>query len=98
MRADEARNDVVNTTEVEEPQEYVCIITQELMENPVIAEDGYSYEKESIVRWMREHRNQSPMIRQAMDPGKLINQVATTLANTPHVERVTQQIIQERAV
>ena len=73
MRADEARNDVVNSTEVEEPQEYVCIITQELMENPVIAEDGYSYEKEAIQRWMREHRNQSPMTRQVMDPSKLID-------------------------
>lgn len=73
MRVDEVRNNVINVTEVEEPQEYVCIITQELMENPVIAEDGYSYEKEAIQRWMREHRNQSPMTRQVMDPNKLID-------------------------
>ncbi|KIE06079.1 hypothetical protein NF27_BL00020, partial [Candidatus Jidaibacter acanthamoeba] len=72
MRTDEIRNNVENTNEVEHPNEYICIITQDLMEEPVIAEDGYSYEKESIVRWMREHRNQSPMTRQAMDPGKLI--------------------------
>ena len=72
MRTDEIRNNVENSNEVEHPNEYICIITQDLMEEPIIAEDGYSYEKESIVRWMREHRNQSPMTRQAMDPGKLI--------------------------
>ncbi|WP_039455427.1 hypothetical protein, partial [Candidatus Jidaibacter acanthamoebae] len=33
-----------------------------------------------------------------VDPNKLINQVAATLANTTHVERVTQQTSQERAV
>ena len=34
------------------PQEYICVITQEIMEEPVMAEDGWTYEKSAIQRWM----------------------------------------------
>lgn len=32
-------------------RELICPITQELMRDPVVAEDGYTYEKEAILRW-----------------------------------------------
>ncbi|MBA8667616.1 hypothetical protein H1Q59_06915 [Holosporaceae bacterium 'Namur'] len=72
MRADEQRNGIESSNEIEHPQGFVCIITQELMEDPVIAPDGYSYEREAILRWMREHRNQSTMTRERMDPNRLV--------------------------
>ena len=33
------------------PNNFFCPITSEIMENPVITSDGYSYEKSSITRW-----------------------------------------------
>lgn len=37
------------------PSEYVCPITQELMHNPVLAEDGHLYEKKAISEWLSHH-------------------------------------------
>ncbi|XP_026231804.1 WD repeat, SAM and U-box domain-containing protein 1-like [Anabas testudineus] len=45
----------------EAPDEFLCPITRELMEDPVIAADGYSYERESIESWIRGKNKTSPM-------------------------------------
>ncbi|KAM7380596.1 hypothetical protein PAMP_003879 [Pampus punctatissimus] len=45
----------------EAPDEFLCPITRELMKEPVIASDGYSYEQESIQRWIRSKNKTSPM-------------------------------------
>ncbi|KAL7384467.1 hypothetical protein ABVT39_002856 [Epinephelus coioides] len=45
----------------EAPDEFLCPITRELMKNPVIAADGYSYERESIESWIRGDNKTSPM-------------------------------------
>ncbi|KAK3740469.1 hypothetical protein RRG08_000456 [Elysia crispata] len=40
------------------PEEFLCPITQELMRDPVIAADGYTYDRPAIVSWMqREQRS-----------------------------------------
>ena len=41
-------------------QDYECPITCDLMVDPVLAEDGYSYERMEIETWLRERRT-SPM-------------------------------------
>jgi hypothetical protein len=33
------------------PDEYVCPITHALMEDPVVAQDGFSYERDAIADW-----------------------------------------------
>ncbi|XP_037645818.1 WD repeat, SAM and U-box domain-containing protein 1-like isoform X2 [Sebastes umbrosus] len=43
------------------PDEFLCPITRELMKDPVIAADGYSYERESIESWIRGKNKTSPM-------------------------------------
>ncbi|NWW87049.1 WSDU1 protein, partial [Rhynochetos jubatus] len=43
------------------PDEFVCPITRELMKEPVIAADGYSYEKEAMENWITNKRRTSPM-------------------------------------
>ncbi|KAL2088051.1 hypothetical protein ACEWY4_016879 [Coilia grayii] len=43
------------------PDEYLCPITHELMRDPVIAADGYSYECEAIQSWIRTKNRSSPM-------------------------------------
>jgi len=35
----------------EPPDEFVCPISQELMEDPVLASDGHAYERRAIERW-----------------------------------------------
>ncbi|XP_035995309.1 WD repeat, SAM and U-box domain-containing protein 1 [Fundulus heteroclitus] len=45
----------------EAPDEFLCPITRELMKDPVIAADGYSYERESIESWIRGKTKTSPM-------------------------------------
>ncbi|XP_033843463.1 WD repeat, SAM and U-box domain-containing protein 1-like [Periophthalmus magnuspinnatus] len=43
------------------PDEFLCPITRELMRDPVIAADGYSYEREAIESWIRGKTKTSPM-------------------------------------
>ncbi|KAM9287639.1 WD repeat, SAM and U-box domain-containing protein 1 isoform 2-T3 [Morus bassanus] len=43
------------------PDEFLCPITRELMKDPVIAADGYSYEKEAMENWISNKRRSSPM-------------------------------------
>ncbi|XP_075933880.1 WD repeat, SAM and U-box domain-containing protein 1 isoform X2 [Anarhichas minor] len=43
------------------PDEFLCPITRELMREPVIAADGYSYEREAIDSWINTKNRSSPM-------------------------------------
>ncbi|XP_003405882.1 WD repeat, SAM and U-box domain-containing protein 1 isoform X1 [Loxodonta africana] len=43
------------------PDEFICPITRELMKEPVIASDGYSYEKEAMENWIGKKKRTSPM-------------------------------------
>ncbi|XP_054279864.1 WD repeat, SAM and U-box domain-containing protein 1-like isoform X2 [Macrosteles quadrilineatus] len=46
---------------VEIPEHFLCPITQQLMTEPVICEDGFTYENHAIQAWMVNGRNTSPM-------------------------------------
>ncbi|XP_064612039.1 WD repeat, SAM and U-box domain-containing protein 1-like [Liolophura sinensis] len=43
------------------PDEYLCPITREIMRDPVIAADGYTYEKSAIESWVKSGKSRSPM-------------------------------------
>ncbi|XP_076011436.1 WD repeat, SAM and U-box domain-containing protein 1 [Genypterus blacodes] len=43
------------------PDEFTCPITRELMREPVMATDGYSYEREAIEAWINTKNRTSPM-------------------------------------
>ncbi|KAJ8350215.1 hypothetical protein SKAU_G00253450 [Synaphobranchus kaupii] len=45
----------------DDPDEFVCPITREVMRDPVIAADGYSYEREAIQSWINSKNRSSPM-------------------------------------
>ena len=49
------------------PKEFVCPITQELMVDPVIAEDGFSYERISMERWFSTGKTRSPVTSERME-------------------------------
>jgi len=48
-----------------------CPITLEVMRHPVLAPDGYTYEREAITKWISEHGN-SPQTRQRMRVDQLL--------------------------
>ena len=43
------------------PDEFICPISFELMVDPVIAEDGYTYERHHYERWVAGGKLKSPM-------------------------------------
>lgn len=53
----------IKKQELEEdiPDEFLCPITREVMSDPVIAADGYTYERVSIEEWLTSGRKTSPM-------------------------------------
>ena len=53
----------VTPSRTEPPDDYICSITQELMEDPVFIADGHTYERRAIERWL-EDNDTSPMSRE----------------------------------
>ena len=54
---------------------YICPITHKTVEemvNPVCAPDGYTYEKEAIVHWLRNNGT-SPITREIMNIDSLVD-------------------------
>lgn len=49
------------------PSTFVCPILQELMQNPVLAADGFSYEREAIHKWFVLGRKTSPITNQPLE-------------------------------
>eukprot|EP00957_Ditylum_brightwellii_P091184 6942211-Ditylum_brightwellii.AAC.1 len=50
---------------------FYCPITLEMMKIPVLAPDGYTYEKSAIENWLNEHGT-SPQTRQMMRTEDLV--------------------------
>nr|CAB3267740.1 WD repeat, SAM and U-box domain-containing protein 1 [Phallusia mammillata] len=56
------------------PDEFLCPITREIMHDPVIASDGFSYERTSIEAWIRKDPNPlSPMTNQTLKSKNLVS-------------------------
>ena len=43
------------------PDEFLCPISQMVMTDPVIADDGHTYERSFILEWLRPGRMRSPI-------------------------------------
>lgn len=54
------------------PLELLCPITNEIMTSPVIADDGFTYERSSILEWFDRGRITSPMTNEEMDTKTLM--------------------------
>ena len=50
---------------------FLCPITQDVMADPVLAKDGYTYERSAIESWFRT-RNTSPMTNAALPSKELL--------------------------
>ena len=53
------------------PNDFQCPITMDLMEEPVICEDGYTYERKAILEYLKQN-TVSPITRQPINKNKLI--------------------------
>tara|TARA_B110000008_G_C16965900_1_gene561986 strand:+ start:921 stop:2360 length:1440 start_codon:yes stop_codon:yes gene_type:complete len=53
--------------DIEYPDEFKCPITQEIMENPIVASDGISYEKEAYLQYISHGNRTSPLTRETLD-------------------------------
>lgn len=43
------------------PEDFICPITYEIMSDPVMCEDGFSYERSAILEWFAKDKTTSPM-------------------------------------
>ena len=71
----------------EDPEELLCPILQSLMTDPVITEDGFTYERSAIEHWLKDH-DTSPKTGK-----KLRNK--NTIPN--HIVRAQLQTYREKA-
>eukprot|EP00299_Pterocystis_sp_00344_P014758 c7329_g1_i2.p1 GENE.c7329_g1_i2~~c7329_g1_i2.p1 ORF type:complete len:186 (-),score=36.73 c7329_g1_i2:75-632(-) len=65
------------------PNGFYCPITHEIMDDPVTAEDGFTYERTAITAWLKDH-NTSPMTREAM---------GTRLTQSHTVKSIIQEVM-----
>lgn len=70
------------------PQEWLCPITYEIMEDPVICPDGRSYERSNIIEWLRVHGT-SPFTRESVSIDQLIPNL--TLRDLIHKRNVKSE-------
>ena len=64
-----ALNTVESNTEIssdEIPQSFLCPLTLELMNEPVIDREGNTYEKAAIMDWLQKGNTTSPLTRSAL--------------------------------
>ena len=52
-------------TEMNAPASFICPITQELMEEPCVTQDGQTYERHAIEYWLKDH-DTSPLTGQPL--------------------------------
>mmetsp|Transcript_22165 Transcript_22165/g.57833 ORF Transcript_22165/g.57833 Transcript_22165/m.57833 type:complete len:549 (+) Transcript_22165:57-1703(+) len=67
-----AREDAAGAAAAAPPDNFLCPITCTVMEDPAVAADGHTYEREAIETWFRR-RNTSPMTNQVIAPTLLPN-------------------------
>ena len=70
------------------PQEFICPITGEIMEDPVSTIDGNSYERTAIERWFATRRITSPLTGARLGPGTWDNSADPQ----PHIEKGNRRI------
>jgi len=68
------------------PPAFICPITQELMEEPVVTQDGQTYERHAIEYWLRDH-DTSPLTGQPLAHKELTANIVLRSMIREHYER-----------
>jgi len=92
-----SRNEQVKVTNVVEqalqlqkdiPPEFLCPITLEVMKDPVMAADGFTYERKSIENWLRKDRLPlSPMTNKVLANKSLVPNQTLKSMIVQHLDR-----------
>jgi STIP1 family protein 1 len=69
------------------PDYLLCRITDELMEEPVVLDSGFTYERAQIQRHFRANGCFDPLTRQEVDPNILIENRAVKQATQDYLVR-----------
>ena len=64
--ADESRLAELGIDEIAIPNEFLCPITREIMNEPVVASDGFTYEKSAVKTLLRQEAPESPLTREPL--------------------------------
>lgn len=88
---DEARD--AYAASVSPRRELVCPITQECYWDPVVAADGHTYERTSVLRWFHLGRNRSPVTNELMDSRNLIPNRAIATISLAHREHIGEELL-----
>ena len=75
------------------PREYLCPISYNIMSDPVLTVDGYTYERSSIQRWFNSGKNTSPLTNEPLSSTDLIpNRVLKDLLDKFRIIRTNNDI------
>ncbi|CAE7760269.1 PUB51 [Symbiodinium sp. CCMP2456] len=79
------------------PTDCSCPITQDLMEDPVVASDGTSYERRAIEHWLQSHRTSPltnlPLASDDLIPNNALRSVIQEfLSRLPETQRSEQEL------
>ncbi|CAG9316653.1 unnamed protein product [Blepharisma stoltei] len=77
------------------PNEYLCPITQELMDDPVIAADGHTYERAAIAAWM-EISNANPLTGEELSSRNLTPNYNIKALISDYKEQIRNQPLNRR--
>ncbi|XP_031391631.1 U-box domain-containing protein 33-like isoform X2 [Punica granatum] len=72
------------------PDNYLCPISHEIMEEPTVAADGYTYEAQEVREWLDRGHNTSPLTNLPLDhlnltPNRVVrSMIQEWLDNHPH--------------
>lgn len=59
--------------ELEPPSEFICTLTMEIMDDPLMSKYGHNYERAAILEWLTSGHDTCPMTRQPMRLSDLIS-------------------------
>jgi len=59
-------------SETEEPHEFICSLTMEIMRDPVVSRYGQNFEREAIFNWLARGNDSCPMTRNPLRLSDLI--------------------------
>ena len=57
------------------PPEFVCPLTLDVMQAPLLSREGHNYERHAILQWVAQHGT-SPLTRQVLQPSHLVTNKA----------------------
>jgi hypothetical protein len=75
-------------------RELVCPITQELLRDPVAAEDGHTYERTAILRWFATGHTRSPVLNSLLSGRRLISNLALQGMAQAHADQLGSELLQ----